>query len=85
MRKINGGILQVWADVFKDIYSFGQNNFHLKAIQCIVYALFAGPWSDLHGRKFLIICSSVGFIIINTYWFYQLKAEYLLFEFLQVK
>ncbi len=58
----------------------------LEAIPSVAFTLFAGPWSDRHGRKFLLISSvfgtlvSISVFIINSHWFYELKAEYLLFE-----
>ena len=55
----------------------------------IIYLLLAGPWSDTNGRKAVLIFSGCGYVVnngvlmINAYFFKQLRAEFLLFECLQ--
>ena len=52
----------------------------------VLFTLFAGSWSDVHGRKALIVSSTLGYVfsnlifMVNAHFFYELKAEYLLLE-----
>ena len=61
----------------------------IQTIPVFLVVLIAGPWCDKHGRKPLIIVTIFGYAIanavflINSIWFHELKAEYLLFEALQ--
>ena len=61
----------------------------IQAIPPLIYALLAGPWCDRYGRKPLILISLFGYILsnavflINTIWYNELKAEYLLLECIQ--
>ncbi len=58
----------------------------LQSVPAVLYALFAGPWSDVHGRKVLIVSSTFGNILnsgvylLNILFFMELPAEFLLFE-----
>ena len=52
----------------------------LQSAPGIVFTLFAGPMTDRFGRKPLIICALLGYLLldiiflINSYWFYELKV-----------
>ena len=63
----------------------------LQSIPEALYLLMAGSLSDTYGRKPFIAFALLGYVfntsvfLINAFLFYQLKAEYLLFECLQGK
>ena len=61
----------------------------VKVIPPIIFSLFVGPWSDKHGRRYLIILPLTGYILINVcflinvIYFDELVVEYMMVEVLQ--
>ena len=75
--------------VQKHVAAIQAYNTILQNLPEIIYLLLAGPWSDTNGRKAVLIFSGCGYVVnngvlmINAYFFKQLRAEFLLFECLQ--
>lgn len=61
----------------------------LKGIPAIIFALFIGPWSDVFGRKVLMMVPLTGYILfnvwfmINAIFFDQMVTEWLMLEIFQ--
>ena len=78
-------------EVQKYVSTLKSYNQVLQAIPPCVLVLFTGPWSDKYGRKPLLISALFGYFLsnaiffFNTYFFFELKAEFLLFEAIQGK
>ena len=76
-------------EVQKYVAAIQAYNTILQNLPEIIYLLLAGPWSDVNGRKAILIFSGFGYVVnngvlmINAYFFDELKAEFLLFESLQ--
>ena len=83
---IKGNHSEIQGEVQKHVAILQGVNGFLQAVPGVVIALFAGSWSDIFGRKPLIVASCFGYIInnlvyiLNAYFWFELKAEYLLFE-----
>ena len=75
--------------VQKHVAAIQAYNTILQNLPETIYLLLAGPWSDTNGRKAILIFSGCGYVVnngvlmINAYFFKELKAEFLLFECLQ--
>ncbi len=60
----------------------------LSKIPSLTITFLAGPWTDRHGRKPIIAMALLGAVLenvifaMNSFWFKDLRAEYLLLEML---
>ena len=80
---------EIQLDVQERVTRLKTINSVIQGIPSFFYSLIAGPWCDKYGRKPLIILSILGstvsttVFLINTIWWYELKAENLLLECIQ--
>jgi len=64
-------------------------NGFLQRLPNVVFILFVGPLTDSFGRKPFLIVPLIGFFLlnlvlaVNSFWFQELKVEYLLLECVQ--
>ena len=83
---IKGNHTEIQGEVHEHVAILQSVNGLLQAVPGVVIALFAGSWSDIFGRKPLIVASCFGYVInnlvyiLNAYFWFELKVEYLLFE-----
>ncbi len=61
----------------------------LGVIPAVIFTLAAGPWSDRHGRRPIIVLATVGQLAANlnylvcSHFFKELRAEFLLLEMVE--